>query len=62
MFMSFVNLCVPRKTILVWQNDKPWYASSVRIFSRKRDRMKIIARKSGKTGDWENTNNFEITQ
>jgi len=52
-FMNFVNACVPRKIIQVRQNDKPWYDSIVRNFSRKRDRMKNIARKSGKTGDWE---------
>ena len=52
-FMDFVNACIPRKTIQVRQNDKPWYDSFVRNFSRKRDRMKSIAMKSGKMGDWE---------
>ena len=51
-FMGFVKLCIPYKTIHVRPDDKPWYDSIIRKFSRKRDRLKKIAVKKGRSQDW----------
>ena len=39
-FIEFAKLCIPSKTIVVRENDKPWYDSEIRGNSRKRDRLK----------------------
>ena len=40
------------KTILVCEDDKPWYDSEIRRNSRKRDRLKRKAEKTGNLTDW----------
>ena len=49
--MNFVRQCVPSQTVLIRPNDKPWYDSVIRSHSRKRDRLKRTATKSGILSD-----------
>ena len=51
-FIEFAKLCIPSKTIVVRVDDKPWYDSEIRRNSRKRDRLKKTALKSGNQYDW----------
>ena len=51
-FIEFAKLCIPNKTIVVGEDDKPWYDSEIRRNSRKRDRIKKSALKSGNPNDW----------
>ena len=51
-FMDFVNECIPHKDVTIRPNDKPWYDSEIRKYSRKRDRQKSKATKSGLQSDW----------
>ena len=59
-FIEFAKLCIPSKTIVVREDNKPWYDSEIRRNSRKRDRLKKTALKSGNQNDWKNTNFTEI--
>ena len=34
-FIEFPKLCIPSKTIVVPEDDKPWYDSEIRRNSRK---------------------------
>ena len=36
-FIEFAKLCIPSKTIVVREDDKPWYDSEIRRNSRKRE-------------------------
>ena len=49
-------MCIPSKTSVVREDDKPWYDSEIRRNSRKRDRLKKTALKSGNQNGWKNTN------
>ena len=49
--MHFIEQCVPNKEIIIRPNDKPWYDSTIRSHTRKRDRAKK-ALKSGSLADW----------
>ena len=51
-FIEFAKLCIPNKTIVVREDDKPWYDSEIRRNSRKRDRLMKTALKSGNPNDW----------
>ncbi|MEW8546519.1 MAG: reverse transcriptase family protein, partial [Candidatus Thiodiazotropha sp.] len=54
---KFINLakeCIPCKEVTIRPNDKPWYDSEIRTFSRKRDRLRKKAAKSGSNQDWQN--------
>lgn len=53
-FMEMIKSCIPSKAVTVRPDDKPWYNSEIRTTSRKRDRMKHKALRSGKTSDWKN--------
>ena len=33
-FMEFVNQCIPHKDVTIRPNDKPWYDSEIRKYSR----------------------------
>ena len=44
-FIEFAKLCIPNKTIIVREGDKPWYDSELRMNSRKRDRLNKTALK-----------------
>ena len=39
-FLNFVKQCIPSKTVTIREDDKPWYDSEIRSFSRKRDKQK----------------------
>ena len=39
-YIEFAKLCIPSKTIVVQEDDKPWYDSEIRRNTRKRDRLK----------------------
>ena len=39
-FTDFAKFCIPNKTIVVREDDKPWYDFEIRRNSRKRDRPK----------------------
>ena len=51
-FIEFAKLCIPSKTIVVREDDKPWYDSEIRRNSRKRDRLKKKAIQSGNLNVW----------
>ena len=51
-FIEFAKFCIPSKTIVVREDDKPWYDSEIRMNSRKRDRLKKTALKSSNQNDW----------
>ena len=50
--LDFVNECIPHKDVTIRPYDKPWYDSEIRKYSRKRDRQKSKATKSGLQTDW----------
>ena len=45
-------MCIPNKTIVVREDDKPWHDSEIKRNSRKRDRLKKTALKTGNPNDW----------
>ena len=45
-FMDFVNACIPHKDVVIRPDDKPWYDSEIRKYSRKRDSQKAKAVKT----------------
>ncbi|MCG7867669.1 MAG: hypothetical protein JAY74_15080 [Candidatus Thiodiazotropha taylori] len=53
-FMKFAKESIPTKEVTIRPSDKPWYDSEIRRHSRKRDRLKTKAVKSGKQADWTN--------
>ena len=50
--LEFVEKCIPSKVILVRNDDKPWYDSEIRKYSRIRDRLQTKASKSKNQNDW----------
>ena len=40
---DFMNLCIPSKLVTIRPNDKPWYDSEIRRFSKYRDRQRRIS-------------------
>ena len=50
--MKWLRLVFPSKKVTVRPDDKPWYNSEIRRTSRKRDRLKSKAIKTGKISDW----------
>ena len=42
-------------------DDQPWYDSAIRWVSRKRDRMKSTAKKTGKSNHWSKYKNLRNT-
>ena len=51
-FMEFVNLSIPHKDVTIRPNDKPWYDSEIRRYSRKRDRLKTKAVRTSLQSNW----------
>ena len=45
-------MCIPNKTILVREDDKPWYDYEIRRKTRKREMLKKKAVKTGNITDW----------
>ena len=60
-FIECVNMLILSKTIVVQEGDKSWYDSKIKRRSRKRDRLKKAALKSGNQNDWKNINITEIS-
>ena len=52
-FINLAKECIPCKEVTIRPNDKPWYDSEIRTASRKRDRLRNKAAKSGTTQDWQ---------
>ena len=40
---DFMNLCIPSKVVTIRPNDKPWYDSEIRRFSKYRDSQRRIS-------------------
>lgn len=51
-FLNLVQECIPSKEITVRSDDKPWYDTEIRKFSRIRDRLKSNAIKTSRATDW----------
>ena len=51
-FMEFVNLSIPHKDVMIRPNDKAWYDSEIRRYSRKRDRLKTKTVRTSLQSDW----------
>ena len=39
----FIHQCIPSKQVIIRSNEKQWYDSETRQYSRKRERQKVIA-------------------
>ena len=39
-FIEFVKMCIPSKTILVREDEKPWHDYEIQRNTRKRDMLK----------------------
>ena len=52
-FLEFVKI-IPSKTVTVRPNDKPWFDSEIRHYSRIRDRLKKKSIKTGSSNDLTN--------
>ncbi len=48
MFLHLTNECIPRKKVTIRPNDKPWFNSDLRRETRRRDRLRKLARNSKK--------------
>ena len=48
----FEHQCIPFKEVIIRSNDKPWYDSEIRQYSKKRDRQNDIAVRSKRIKDW----------
>ena len=53
-FLEFVKICIPFNTVTVRPNDKPWFDSEIRYYSRIRDRLKQKSIKTGSSNDLTN--------
>ena len=50
--LKLMKECIPNKEVTIRKNDKPWYDSEIRKYSRKRDRQKVRAINSNNTLQW----------
>ena len=50
--MDFIRQCIPSKRITVRNDDKPWYDSTIRKYSKLREKQKIKASRSKRAEDW----------
>ena len=50
-----------RGKLCIRPDDQPWYDSAIRRLSRKRDRIKNIAKHSCKSTDWQKYKNLRNT-
>ena len=53
-FLKFVKEYIPNKEVIIKTDDKPWYDSEIRMYSRKRDRQKSKVLKSSSQVQWTN--------
>ena len=51
--LTLAKQSIPTKEIIVRRDDKPWYDSEIRKFSRIRDRLKSKAEKSSNPVHWQ---------
>lgn len=51
-YIELLHKSIPSKKVRIRPNDKPWYDSEIRQVSRKRDRIRKTALKTGKATDW----------
>ena len=49
--IGFVKVYIPCETVLVREDDKPWYDSEIKRNTRKRDRLNKTV-KAGYITDW----------
>ncbi len=50
--LEHMHTCIPYKEVIIRPDDKPWYDSEIRKYSRNRDRTKALATKSNRAQDW----------
>ena len=50
-FFKFCDECIPRKKVLIRQNDKPWFSSELRYNIKLRDRLRKTYFKSKRHSD-----------
>ena len=50
--LELMDDCIPSKVVTVRPNDKPWYDSEIRRFTKYRDRQISIARKRNSQVQW----------
>ena len=43
LILKYMDECIPSKDVTIRPNDKPWYNSEIRLYSRKRDRQRTKA-------------------
>lgn len=61
--LELMHRCIPSKDVTIRPDDKPWYDSTIRKYSRLRDRQKKIASSRNNPIQWtkyERIINFEI--
>ena len=58
LILKYMDECIPSKDVTIRPNDKPWYNSDIRLYSRKRDRQKTKAVRTQKTDDWTKYRHF----
>ena len=59
--MKLIKECIPHKNVCVRPDDQPLYDSAIRRVSRKRERMKSAAKKTGKSNHWSKYKNLRNT-
>ena len=47
-----MHQCISSKEVIIRSNDRPWYDSEIRQYSRKRDKQNVIAVRSKRIKDW----------
>lgn len=50
--LKIMSECIPSKEIIIRPNDKPWFDSEIRRFTKHRDRQSAIALRIKKSNDW----------
>ena len=58
LILKFMNECIPSKDVTIRPNDKPWYNSEIRLYSRKRDRQRTKAGRTNNIEDWTKYKHF----
>jgi hypothetical protein len=51
-FIELAKRCIPYILVTIRPNDKPWYDSLIRTFTRKRNRLRSIAIKNPTPTNW----------
>ena len=56
--LKYMDECIPSKDVTIRPNDKPWYNSEIRLYSRKRDRQRTKAGRTQSIDDWTKYRHF----